>query len=100
MHAFALWGWVDEAKIEDNCIAEIKYGCFQDCTGLIGPLVLTSSLQNIGNLLVILQRLTCHKIANAALPSISSFHPKAFDRCLGMTEVDQAIEKYSTSFEG
>jgi hypothetical protein len=78
----------------DNC-KEIKHWCFEGCTGLKGRLKLLSSLLYIHDGAF----LNCSKLTGPLIiPDWTFVHPEAFAGCTGMTNVDQAIEKHSTSF--
>jgi hypothetical protein len=81
----------------DDCITEIKSGCFSNCTGLIGALVLPSSLQNIGAYAFE----NCRALTGFLIipPFVKHIAPGAFEGCSGMVGVDQAIEQHFISFE-
>jgi hypothetical protein len=93
--SFAYCSGLSELDLS-NCKV-IEAHCFKGCIGLIGALMLPSSLQ------IIRERAfaNCIELTGALIipPFVKHIGFKAFDGCSGMTGVDQAIEQHFVSFE-
>jgi hypothetical protein len=80
-----------------NRLKEIEKGCFAGCVGLIGQLELPPSLKIIRKHAF----RDCTGLNGPLMipPFVKHIHPEAFLGCTGLINIDQTIEKHSTSFE-